>query len=156
MSSWPCIVFKKGAFGHLFCKSTCWFRFVYSDVFLLLSSWLGILLKKVAFGHLFSITPAGFALCTVVGSCSSCLGLAWSSVKGCLRPPFFNNPCWFCFVYCNGFMLLSSWPCMAFKKVAFGDLFLITILFLMNPNGTILGPHEFRMIAFQIPLKLLV
>ena len=103
----------KGGLRPPFFNNPCWLCFVYCNGFLLLSSWLGIVYAKMAFGDLFSKTPAGYALCTVMGSCSCHLGLARSSVKGGLRPPLFNNPCWLCGVYCVWALLLSSLSCMA-------------------------------------------
>ena len=99
------------ASANIFLNNHCWLCITYCSGFLLLSSWPCIVLYKVAFGPLFSITPAGPALCTEMGSCSHRLGLglfckSWPSAI------FFNNPCWFCCVYCDGSLFLSSWPCV--------------------------------------------
>ena len=69
LSSWPCTAFQRWPSAN-FCNILCWLNFVYCGGFLLLSSWPCVFFWKVAFGHLLSITPAGSALCTVVGSWS--------------------------------------------------------------------------------------
>jgi len=105
----------KVAFGHLFSITLlvllcalCW------ELALMILA-LQSFLRNVASGHLSQAPYVGsalyIALYTLLKPWSGRLGLAWSSEEGDLRPPFFNNPRWFCFVYFVERLLWSSLRC---------------------------------------------